>query len=81
MARPVNTSGEGGGERKFWKLKAFYVEQIENFGGLVHPNMCFCPVNQDLMFISRGSGLILVCSCIRVRLSWADKTSVLPLFQ
>ncbi len=34
-----------------------------------------------LIFISRDSGLILVCPCIRVRPSWADKTSVLPLFQ
>ncbi len=33
------------------------------------------------IFISRGSGLILVCPCICVRPSWADKTSVLPLFQ
>ncbi len=31
--------------------------------------------------ISRGSGLILVCPCIHVRLSWVDKTSVLLLFQ
>ncbi len=34
-----------------------------------------------LVIISRGSGLILACPCIRVRPSWADKTSVLPLFQ
>ncbi len=34
-----------------------------------------------LLVISRGSGLILVCPCIRIRLSWVDKTSVLPLFQ
>ena len=33
------------------------------------------------LFISRGSGLILVCPCICVHPSWADKTSVLPLFQ
>ncbi len=33
------------------------------------------------LIISRGSGLILVCPCIRIRPSWADKTSVLPLFQ
>ncbi len=36
---------------------------------------------RSCMIISRGSGLILVCPCIRVCLSWADKTSVLPLFQ
>ncbi len=34
-----------------------------------------------MMVISRDSGLILVCPCIPVRLSWADKTSILPLFQ
>ncbi len=33
------------------------------------------------IIISRGSGLILVCPCIRVCPSWVDKTSVLPLFQ
>ncbi len=34
-----------------------------------------------VLFISRDSGLILVCPCIHVRPSWADKTSILPLFQ
>ncbi len=34
-----------------------------------------------IIVISRDSGLILVCPCIRIRPSWADKTSVLPLFQ
>ncbi len=33
------------------------------------------------LVISRGSGLILVCPCIRIHPSWADKTSILPLFQ
>ncbi len=33
---------------------------------------------KPFLIISRGSGLILVCPCIRVRPSWVDKTSVLP---
>ncbi len=54
---------------------------FEPYSVLVHSRRCLQSLDTFDLVISRVSGLILVCPCIRVHPSWADKTSILPLFQ